>query len=93
MNKSVLNTITIFLEHDGHKKVNINGETLTFFFTNTAKMIPFSCFNDCITKLIAFILCKRVSRQIKADNYCVEGRHRSATTNSVVDITSKCDEV
>ena len=93
MNKSVLNTKTISLEHDGHKKVNINGETLTFFFTNSAKLISFRSFNDCITKPIAFILCIRVSRKIKTVNYCVERRHRSATTNSVVDIISKCDEV
>ena len=29
-NKSVLNTITFYLEEDDHKEVNFNGETLTF---------------------------------------------------------------
>ena len=30
MNKSVLNTITFYLEDDNNKEVNFNGETLTF---------------------------------------------------------------
>ena len=30
INKSVLNTITFYLEDDDHKEVNFNGETLTF---------------------------------------------------------------
>ena len=30
INKSVLNTITFFLEDDNNEKVNFNGETLTF---------------------------------------------------------------
>ena len=29
-NKSVLNTITFYLEDDNHEEVNFNGETLTF---------------------------------------------------------------
>ena len=29
LNKSVLNTITFYLENDKHKEVNFNGETLT----------------------------------------------------------------
>ena len=30
INKSVLNTITFYLEDDNNKEVNYNGETLTF---------------------------------------------------------------
>ena len=30
INKSVLNTITFYLEDDDYKEVNFNGETLTF---------------------------------------------------------------
>ena len=30
INKSVLNTITFYLEDDNHKEVDFNGETLTF---------------------------------------------------------------
>ena len=30
INKSVLNTITFYLEDDNNKEVNVNGETLTF---------------------------------------------------------------
>ena len=30
INKSVLNTITFYLENDWHKEVSFNGETLTF---------------------------------------------------------------
>ena len=30
INKSVLNTITFYLEDNNHEKVNFNGETLTF---------------------------------------------------------------
>ena len=30
INKSVLNTITFYLEHDNNREVNFNGETLTF---------------------------------------------------------------
>ena len=30
VNKSVLNTITFYLEDDNNKEVNFNGETLTF---------------------------------------------------------------
>ena len=30
INKSVLNTITFYLEDDNHEEVNFNGETLTF---------------------------------------------------------------
>ena len=30
INKSVLNTITFYLEDDNNEKVNFNGETLTF---------------------------------------------------------------
>ena len=30
INKSILNTITFYLEDDNNKEVNFNGETLTF---------------------------------------------------------------
>ena len=31
MNKSVLNTLTFYLEGDNNEEVNFNGETLNFF--------------------------------------------------------------
>ena len=72
-NKSVLNTITFYLENDNKGEVNFNAETMTF----TLQMIKIM--NELINELPKF----------KSESYSVGGRPRSNTVKIYGGITSK----
>ena len=74
INKYVVNTITFYLEDDKQEEVNFNGETTTF----SLKLVK----NHFFAQKMSF-------QKPETDNFCVGGRHMSATTKNVRDITSK----
>ena len=81
-NKSVLKTITFYLEDDDDKEVYFNGETLTF----TLQSIK-------ILKELILHTQKMSFQKFKTNSYCVGSRHQPATTNIYADITSKVSKV
>ena len=75
MAKSVLETITINLEVDDHEEVNFEGKALTFYIKISKNL-----------KIANFLM---TFQKFKTKSFCVGGRHRSATTIIVGDITIK----
>ena len=76
INKSVLNTITGFLDDDANKEVDFNEETLTFTL-----------------QLIEIWLFWRAFKILKVIVIMFGGKHRSATTNTYGDVSSKGSNV
>ena len=76
--KSVLNTITSYLEVDEYEELIFNGETLTF--TMHLEKTHFYFF-------------LKSSQKLETASYCVRVRHRSARTNLYGDITCKGSKV
>ena len=75
MAKSFLETITNYLEVDGHEEVNFKGKALTFYIKISKNL-----------KIANFLM---TFQNFKTKSFCVGGRHRSATTFIVGDITVK----